>query len=42
MTDPRLNKNPAVDNAHLRVSRAGFKVLVTAWFPPLRSGRPNP
>lgn len=29
MTDPRLNKNPAVDEAHHRVSPAGFKFLVT-------------
>ncbi|MGW4967567.1 group I truncated hemoglobin [Nonomuraea sp. NPDC004186] len=29
MSDPRLNKNPAVDEAHHRVSPAGFKFLVT-------------
>ena len=29
MTDPRLNKNPAVNEAHHRVSPAGFKYLVT-------------
>ena len=29
MTDPRLNANPKVDEAHHRVSRAGFKYLVT-------------
>jgi hemoglobin len=29
MTDPRLNANPRVDEAHHRVSRAGFKYLVT-------------
>jgi hemoglobin len=29
MTDPRLNKNPLVDEAHHRVSPAGFKYLVT-------------
>jgi hemoglobin len=29
MSDPRLNKNPAVDEAHHRVSPAGFKYLVT-------------
>ena len=29
MTDARLNKNPAVDEAHHRVSPAGFKYLVT-------------
>jgi hemoglobin len=29
MTDPRLNKNPAVDEAHHRISPAGFKFLVT-------------
>jgi hemoglobin len=29
MDDPRLNANPAVDEAHHRVARAGFKYLVT-------------
>jgi hemoglobin len=29
MDNPRLNANPAVDEAHHRVSRAGFKYLVT-------------
>jgi hemoglobin len=29
MEDPRLNANPLVDAAHHRVSRAGFKYLVT-------------
>lgn len=29
MADPALNKNPLVDEAHHRVSRAGFKYLVT-------------
>jgi hemoglobin len=29
MSDPRLNANPRVDEAHHRVSRAGFKYLVT-------------
>lgn len=29
MDDPKLNANPAVDEAHHRVSRAGFKYLVT-------------
>jgi hemoglobin len=29
MTDPRLNTNPAVDEAHHRVLPAGFKYLVT-------------
>ncbi|TAE18236.1 MAG: group 1 truncated hemoglobin [Bacteroidetes bacterium] len=29
MEDPRLNSNPLVDEAHHRVSRAGFKYLVT-------------
>ncbi|TMR95347.1 group I truncated hemoglobin [Nonomuraea basaltis] len=29
MSDPRLNKNPAVEEAHHRVSPAGFKFLVT-------------
>src|SRR2546423_2735634 len=46
MTDPRLNKNPAVDEAHHRVSPAGFKFLVTelvCWAgggPQQYSGRP--
>src|SRR5438874_883968 len=29
MHDPRLNANPRVDEAHHKVSRAGFKYLVT-------------
>ncbi len=29
MIDPSLNANPAVDEAHHRVSKAGFKYLVT-------------
>jgi hemoglobin len=29
MNDPRLNANPRVDEAHHRVSAAGFKFLVT-------------
>jgi len=29
MVDPRLNANPRVDEAHHRVSKAGFKYLVT-------------
>src|SRR5947209_9597347 len=29
MNDPRLNANPAVDEAHHRVPPAGFKYLVT-------------
>jgi hemoglobin len=29
MTDPRLNANPRVDEAHHRVAPAGFKFLVT-------------
>jgi hemoglobin len=29
MNDPRLNANPKVDEAHHRVSPAGFKYLVT-------------
>ena len=29
MDDPRLNANPHVNEAHHRVSRAGFKYLVT-------------
>jgi hemoglobin len=29
MKDPRLNANPRVDEAHHRVSAAGFKYLVT-------------
>jgi hypothetical protein len=36
MTDPRLNANPRVDEAHHRVSPAGFKYLVTRW----SAGRP--
>jgi hemoglobin len=46
MTDARLNKNPAVDEAHHRVSAAGFKFLVTemvCWAgggPQQYSGRP--
>jgi len=46
MVDPRLNKNPAVDEAHHRVSPPGFKYLVTemvcwaAGGPQRYSGRP--
>jgi hemoglobin len=46
MTDARLNKNPAVDEAHHRVSPPGFKFLVTemvcwaAGGPQQYSGRP--
>jgi hemoglobin len=46
MTDPRLNANPRVDEAHHRVSAAGFKYLVTelacsaAGGPQTYSGRP--
>jgi len=46
MTDARLNKNPAVNDAHHRVSPAGFKFLVTemvcwaAGGPQQYSGRP--
>jgi hemoglobin len=29
MSDPRLNANPKVDEAHHRVAQAGFKYLVT-------------
>jgi hemoglobin len=29
MVDPRLNANPSVDEAHHRVTPAGFKYLVT-------------
>ena len=29
MVDPRLNANPHVDEAHHRVTPAGFKYLVT-------------
>lgn len=29
MIDPRLNANPKVDEAHHKVSKAGFKYLVT-------------
>jgi hemoglobin len=46
MTDPRLNANPRVDEAHHRVSPAGFKYFVTemvCWAsggPQQYSGRP--
>ncbi|MCD6058441.1 MAG: hemoglobin [Microvirga sp.] len=46
MSDPRLNANPRVDEAHHRVSAAGFKYLVTelacqaAGGPQQYSGRP--
>jgi hemoglobin len=46
MNDDRLNKNPAVNEAHHRVSPAGFKYLVTemvCWAgggPQQYSGRP--
>jgi hemoglobin len=46
MTDARLNANPRVDEAHHRVSSAGFKFLVTemvcwaAGGPQQYSGRP--
>jgi hemoglobin len=46
MVDPRLNANPRVDEAHHRVSAAGFKFLVTeqvceaAGGPQRYSGRP--
>ena len=46
MTDPRLNANPRVDEAHHRVSAAGFKYFVTemvcwaAGGPQQYSGRP--
>ena len=46
MADPRLNANPRVDEAHHRVSSAGFKYLVTemlcwaAGGPQQYSGRP--
>ena len=46
MADPRLNANPRVDEAHHRVSPAGFKYLVTelacqaAGGPQRYSGRP--
>ena len=46
MSDPRLNANPRVDEAHHRVSAAGFKYLVTelacqaAGGPQRYSGRP--
>src|ERR671939_369162 len=45
VVDPRLNANPRVDEAHHRVSPAGFKYLVTemvcwaAGGPPVYSGR---
>ena len=32
MTDARLNANPRVDEAHHRVSPAGFKYFVTEMF----------
>jgi len=46
MADPRLNANPRVDEAHHRVSAAGFKFLLTemvceaAGGPQIYSGRP--
>jgi hemoglobin len=46
MTDPRLNANPRVDEAHHRVTPAGFKFLVTEMVcqatggPQIYSGRP--
>ena len=46
MVDPRLNANPRVDEAHHRVSAAGFKYFVTemlceaACGPQRYSGRP--
>jgi hemoglobin len=46
MVDPRLNANPRVDEAHHRVSAAGFKYFVTemlceaAGGPQRYSGRP--
>jgi hemoglobin len=46
MVDPRLNANPRVDEAHHRVSPAGFKFLATemvcqvAGGPQIYSGRP--
>jgi hemoglobin len=46
MADPRLNANPRVDEAHHRVSAAGFKYFVTellcsaAGGPQTYSGRP--
>ena len=46
MADPRLNANPRVDDAHHRVSAAGFKYFVTellcsaAGGPQTYSGRP--
>jgi hemoglobin len=46
MSDPVLNANPRVDEAHHRVSKAGFKYLVTemvcwaAGGPQQYSGRP--
>ena len=47
MDDPRLNANPKVNEAHHRVSRAGFKYLVEHGYPyagkaaTLRSIAPN-
>jgi hemoglobin len=46
MVDPRLNANPRVDEAHHRVSAAGFKYYVTellceaAGGPQIYTGRP--
>src|SRR3954449_4151633 len=45
MTDPRLNANPAVDEAHHKVPPAGFKYLVTemvCWAAGGRHGSPRP
>ena len=38
MSDPRLNSNPLVDEAHHRVPPAGFKYLVR-WSAGLRAAR---
>ena len=39
MGDPRLNANPLVDEAHHRVTAAGFKYLVTECFVGPLAGR---
>jgi hypothetical protein len=39
MVDARLNANPRVDEAHHRVSPAGFKYLSPKWFVGQRADR---
>jgi hypothetical protein len=41
MVDPRLNANPRVDEAHHRVSAAGFKYLGPRWPAGRRAARKN-